>query len=57
MSADAPNPNAPQPCSICSAARVLSEHLIEVGLAAKYLGNKSTYISEHGTTTIQTETI
>jgi len=57
MSADDPNPNIPQPCSICSVARVLSEHLIEVGLAASYLGNNSTYTSEHGTATIQTKTI
>ncbi len=57
MSADAPNPNAPQPCPICSEARALSEHLIELGLAANYLGNKSTYTSEHGTATIKTETI
>lgn len=57
MSADDPNANAPPPCSICSMARVLSEHLIEVGLAANYLGNKSIYTSEHGTATIETETI
>lgn len=57
MSADTPNPNAPQPCPICSEARALSEHLIELGLAANYLGNKSTYTSEHGTATIETETI
>ncbi|MHB1124057.1 MAG: hypothetical protein ACYC0T_15245 [Ramlibacter sp.] len=57
MSADDPDPNAPQPCPICSVTRGLSEHLIEVGLAASYLGNKSPYSSEHGTATIRTETI
>ena len=57
MSADDPKPDAPQPCSICSETRVVSEHLIEVGLAAAYLGNKSTYASEHGNATILTETI
>ena len=57
MSADDPKPSAPQPCPICSVTRELSEHLIEVALAADYLGNKSTYASEHGTTTIRTHTI
>lgn len=57
MSADDPKPNTPQPCSVCSATRGLSEHLIELGLAANYLGNRSTYASEHGTATIRTETI
>ncbi|ETV01961.1 TPA: hypothetical protein NJJ53_005034 [Pseudomonas aeruginosa] len=57
MSADAPNPNAPQPCPICSETRALSEHLIELALAANYLGNKSTYTGDHGTATIRTETI
>lgn len=44
-------------CNICSKIRGLSEHLTELGLAAEYLGNKSTYTSEHGTVTIRTETI
>lgn len=44
-------------CNICSEVRGLSEHLTELGLAADYLGNTSTYISEHGTATIKTETI
>ncbi|MFZ6673654.1 hypothetical protein [Undibacterium sp. Xuan67W] len=44
-------------CNICSKVRGLSEHLTELGLAADYLGNTSTYISEHGTATIRTETI
>lgn len=57
MSADDPKPNTPQPCPICSETRGLAEHLTEVGLAANYLGNKSTFESEHGTTTIKTETI
>ena len=57
MSADDPKPDAPQPCPICSVTRGLSEHLIEVALAADYLGNKSTYASEHGTATIRTQTI
>ena len=57
MSAGDTNRNAPQPCHICCATRGLSEHLIEVGLAASYLGNNSTYVSEHGTATIRTETI
>jgi hypothetical protein len=35
----------------------VSDHLIEAGLAASYLGNTSTYESEHGTATIRTETI
>lgn len=57
MSTNDPKSNAPRPCPVCSATRGLSEHLIEVGLAASYLGNKSTYSSEQGTATIQTETI
>lgn len=57
MSADDPNLNTPQPCPICSETRGLAEHLIEVALAADYLGNTSTYESEHGTTTIKTKTI
>ncbi|MGN8261613.1 hypothetical protein ACLEJW_20095 [Pseudomonas sp. SMSB3] len=57
MSADDSKLDAPQSCSICSATRGLSEHLVEVGLAASYLGNSSTYTSEHGTATIRTETI
>jgi hypothetical protein len=44
-------------CKICSEVRGLSEHLTELGLAADYLGNTSTYVSEYGTTTIRTETI
>lgn len=44
-------------CQICSEVRGLSEHLTELGLAADYLGNTSTYVSEHGTATIKTETI
>lgn len=44
-------------CNICSQVRGLSEHLTELGLAADYLGNTSTYVSEHGTATIKTETI
>jgi hypothetical protein len=44
-------------CNICSEVRRLSEHLTELGLAANYLGNTSTFISEHGSTTIRTETI
>jgi hypothetical protein len=47
----------PQPCPICSETRGLAEHLIEVGLAADYLGNTSTYRSEHGVAKIKTETI
>ncbi|WP_430433615.1 hypothetical protein [Methyloversatilis sp.] len=57
MSVDDPKSNPPNPCPICSKTRRLSEHLIEVGLAANYLGNTSTYVSEHGTATIRTETI
>jgi hypothetical protein len=57
MSADDPEPNAPQSCPICSGTRALAEHLIEVGLAGDYLGNTSSYLSEHGTATIRTETI
>lgn len=47
----------PPPCPICLETRELAEHLTEVGLAADYLGNKSTYESEHGLATIKTETI
>lgn len=57
MSPDDPKPDTPQPCAICSSTRGLAEHLIEVGMAADYLGNASSYSSEHGTTTIKTETI
>lgn len=57
MSPDDPEPNAPPPCLICSETRGLAEHLIEVGLAADYLGNTSTYESEHGVAKIKTETI
>ncbi|MHB1566111.1 MAG: hypothetical protein ACYCXG_05270 [Acidiferrobacter sp.] len=57
MSADDQEPNTPQACPICSETRGLTEHLIEVGLAADYLGNTSSYLSEHGTATIRTETI
>jgi hypothetical protein len=57
MSADDPKRVPPHPCPICSETRRLSEHLIEAGLAASYLGNTSTYESEHGTATIRTETI
>lgn len=44
-------------CKVCSEVRGLSEHLTELGLAADYLGNTSTYTSEQGTATIRTETI
>lgn len=57
QSADDPPLDSPQPCLICAAARGLSEHLTEVAFAAQYLGNTSTYESEHGTATIRTETI
>lgn len=57
MSADDPKPDILQPCPICSQTRALAEHLIEVALAAYYLGNKSSYHSEHGVATIKTETI
>ena len=57
MSADDPKSQPPSPCPICSKTREVSEHLIEVGLAASFLGNTSTYESEHGTVTIRTETI
>lgn len=57
MGADNPASNTPQPCPVCSVTRGLTEHLAEVALAANYLGNKSTYESEHGTATIKTETI
>ncbi len=46
-----------QHCPVCSFTRELSQHLIEVGLAASFLGNTSTYENEHGTATIRTETI
>ena len=57
MRVDDPKPNAAQSCPICLRTRGLAEHLIEVGLAADYLGNTSSYLSEHGTATIRTETI
>ncbi|MFN3732052.1 hypothetical protein [Comamonas testosteroni] len=57
LSADDPPLNAPQPCPICAAARGLSEHLTEAAFAAQFLGNTSTYESEHGTVKIRTETI
>jgi len=57
MSTDDPRPDTPQPCPICSETRQLAEHLIEVGLAANYLGNKSIYVSEHGSATIRTKTV
>lgn len=57
MNSDDPKPNIQQPCPICAETRGLAEHLIEVGLAADYLGNTSSYVSEHGTATIKTETI
>lgn len=57
MSADDPKTVPPKPCPICSKTRRLSEHLIEAGFAASYLGNSSTYESDHGTATIRTETI
>lgn len=57
MSADDPEPDAAQSCPVCSKVRGLAEHLIEVGLASDYLGNTSSYLSEHGTATIRTETI
>ena len=44
-------------CEICSKVRKVSEQLIELGLAAEYLGNQSTYVSEHGSATICTEAI
>lgn len=44
-------------CEICSKVRRVSEQLNELGLAAEYLGNRSTYASEHGSTTIRTEAI
>lgn len=56
-SADDSKINTLKPCTICSASRGLSEHLIEVSLAANYLGNSSTYASEYGIATIRTETI
>lgn len=57
MSANDSKSNLPHSCPICSKTRKVSEHLVEVGLAASYLGNASTYESEHGTTTIRTNTI
>ena len=57
MSPDDPKPNTPPPCPICSETRGLAEHLIEVALAADYLGNTSTYESEHGVAKIKTEAI
>lgn len=57
MSVDDPPLDAPQPCSICATARCLSEHLTEVAFAAQYLGNTATYVGEHGTVKIRTETI
>ena len=56
-SADDPAPNIPQPCPICSETRGRAEHSTEVALAAQFLGNTSTYESEHGTAKITTETI
>lgn len=44
-------------CKICSQFRGLSEHLTELGLAADFLGNTSTYESEYGVATIKTKTI
>lgn len=55
--ADDPAPRIPLPCPICSETRGLSEHLTEVAFAAQFLGNTSTYESEHGTAKIKTETI
>lgn len=57
LSADDPPLDMPQPCSICSATRGLAEHLTEVAFAAQFLGNTSTYESEHGVAKIRTETI
>ena len=57
MGANGPNFKTPPPCPICLETRGLAEHLIEVGLAADYLGNTSTYDSEHGVAKIKTETI
>lgn len=57
MSADDPKTETPHACPICSKTRRVSEHLIEAGLAASYLGNTSAFESEHGTATIRTETI
>lgn len=54
---DDPKSTSPHTCPLCSKTRRVSEHLIEVGLAASYLGNTSTYVSEHGTATIRTKTI
>jgi hypothetical protein len=52
-----PKPGTSQPCPICSETRKLTEHLIEVGLAADYLGNTSIYNSEYGIAKIKTKTI
>ncbi|MGY3040811.1 hypothetical protein ACVWWQ_002442 [Rhodanobacter sp. TND4EL1] len=57
LSSDDPPLDVPQRCPICAATRGLSEHLTEVAFAAQYLGNTSTYESEHGTAKIRTETI
>ncbi|MFX1695899.1 hypothetical protein [Paraburkholderia sp. A1RO-1] len=57
MSADDPKSNLLHSCPICSKTRRVSEHLVEVSLAASYLGNTSFYKSEHGTATIRTNTI
>ena len=57
MSADDPKTVPANPCPICSKTRRVSEHLIEAALAASFLGNTSTYASEHGEATIRTETI
>lgn len=43
MSMDDPKSTSPHPCPMSSKTRRVSEHLIEVGLAASYLGNTSTY--------------
>lgn len=57
MSTEKSKPSVPSPCPICLETRGLYEHLTEVALAANYLGNESTYESEHGTATIKTKTI
>ncbi len=46
-----------QDCPICKNVRGLSEHLVELGQAAEFLGNQSPYTSEHGSVQIRTETI
>lgn len=53
----AATPSPEKSCSICSCVRPLSEHLYELGYAAKLLGNCSEYESEHGSDIIKTETI